>query len=228
MVRLNKAKSMIFLVQWVIIVSLFMCLPFAQAQVGTVILGAGNGFGEPGSTDNPVEVMLDNQDDRTTGVQFDVCRGDDLTLSACESTVRTSGISCTPNDLGNGCDRILFFSFGGDFIEAGTGPILTLTYDVAPEAPQGACQDLTLAHVLITECIDDGEGGCTTGPKFENVNLENGEFCFGDATTTTVPSTTTTVPSTTTAGVDITPKDMISAMSVTFSNSILTPASLAA
>jgi hypothetical protein len=52
---------MIFLVQWVIIVCLFMCLPFAQAQVGTVTLGAGNGSGEPGSTDNPVEVMLDNQ-----------------------------------------------------------------------------------------------------------------------------------------------------------------------
>ena len=81
MVQINNGKSMIFLVQWVIVLCFFIYLPFAQAQVGMVTLSAGNGFGEPGSTGNPVAVSLDNPDDRTTGFQFDICRGDDLTLS---------------------------------------------------------------------------------------------------------------------------------------------------
>jgi hypothetical protein len=189
---------MSFLVHWVGVVCFFIHLPLAQAQVGTVTLSAGNGFGEPGTTGNPVAVSLDNQDDRVVSVQFDICRGDDLTLRACESTVRTAGIGCISNDLGNGCDRVIFVSLGGDFIEAGTGPILTLSYDVDPGAPQGTCHDLTLENVFIPECVDDGSGGCSAGAPVENVNLENGEFCFSDPTTTTVPSTTTTVPSTTT------------------------------
>ena len=162
---------------------IFLCFMFlfpslVLSQVGTVTLGMGNGFGEPGSTDNPVEISLDNQGDRATSLQCDVCRGDNLTLSACESTVRTTGINCAFQDLGNGCDRILAYSLGGDFIESGTGPVLTLNYDVATEAPQGTCHGLTLANVLIPECLDDGMGGCVTGPPFENVSLENGEFCF--------------------------------------------------
>ena len=169
---LSSSQTIIFLC------FLFLFPSLVLSQVGTVTLGVGNSFGEPGSTDNPVEISLDNQDDRATGLQCDVCRGDNLNLSACENTVRTTGINCAFQDLGNGCDRILVYSLGGDFIESGTGPILTLNYDVATETPQGTCHGLTLANVFIPECLDDGMGGCVTGPPFENVTLENGEFCF--------------------------------------------------
>jgi len=154
---------------------------FAQSQVGTVTLSVGNGSGPPSSTDNPVQISLDNLDDRTTGVQFDICRGSYLSLSACENTARTPSINCSSIDLGNGCDRILFFSFGGNFIEVGTGPIITLKYDVSAGAPDpsvGYCYDLTLENATVTSCEDDGSGGCTTGPPYANVTLENGQFCF--------------------------------------------------
>jgi hypothetical protein len=197
---------MIFLVRLVIVLCFFIHLPLAQAQVGTVTLGAGNGFGEPGSTDNPVEVTLDNQDDRTTGVQFDVCRGNHLTLSLsnpCDHTARTSSYEClsfknlaVTDCPGGTADRILFFDVMGGFIQEGTGPIITLSYDVDTGAPAGDCQDLSFEGVIITSCVDDGSGGCTTGPPFTTVILENGEFCFSDSittTTTTVPSTTTSI-----------------------------------
>ncbi len=157
---------------------LFLLPPLAQSQVGTVTLSVGDGSGAPGSTGNPVEISLENSDDRTTGVQFDICRGSYLTLSACENTDRTSTISCSSIDLGSGCDRIIFFSFGGNFIEVGTGPIITLSYDVSPVVPLDECQDLTLEGVIIVSCVDDGAGGCTTGSPFDNVTLEEGEFCF--------------------------------------------------
>ena len=169
---LSTSQTIIFLC------FLFLFPSLVLSQVGTVTFGVGNGFGEPGSTDNPVEVNLDNQDDRATGLQFDICRNNDLTLSACQTTVRTTGIICSTQDLGNACDRMLLYSFSGDFIELGTGPILTLTYDVAPGSPQGTCHDLTPVNVIITSCVDDGVAGCTVGPPFENVAVGNGEFCF--------------------------------------------------
>jgi len=199
--EINNGKGMIFLVQWVIVVCFFMYLPFAQAQVGTVTLSAGNGFGEPGSIDNPLEVSLDNVDDRVVSVQFEICRGDDLTLRTCETTARTSGFSCRPESNpivtdcpGGGGDKILIFDLGGGVIEAGTGPVVTLSYDVDTGAPAEDCQALTFEGVIIPYCVDDGSGGCSV-EEVENVTLENGEFCFSDS----IPTTTTTVPSTTTS-----------------------------
>ena len=157
---------------------LFLLPPLAQSQVGTVTLSVGDGLGATGSTDNPVEISLENLDDRSIGVQFDICRGSHLSLSACENTTRTSSISCSSTDLGNGCDRILFFSFIGNFIEKGTGTIINLSYDVTAGAPVGNCQDLTLEGVIVLSCIDDGAGGCNAGPAFGDVDLLPGSFCF--------------------------------------------------
>jgi len=155
--------------------------------VGTVTFSVGDGSGTPGSTDNPVEISLENLDDRATGVQFDICRDTNLTLSACDNTGRTPTIFCNSFPLndenvtdcpGGIADRILFFSFGGDFIDVGTGHIMTLRYDISPGVPDGDCQDLTLEGIILTSCNDNGAGGCTTGAPFDNVTLEEGEFCF--------------------------------------------------
>jgi len=149
----------------------------------------GNGFGAPGSTANPVFITLDNPDDRTTSLSLDICKSGFLTLSNCAETARSAGFSCidSPNPANTNCpggiaDRILFFSFTGDFIEAGTGPIIALEYDVSVSAPDpslGFCDSLGLENVSVISCTDDGAGGCIAGPPFENVSLENGEFCFG-------------------------------------------------
>ena len=155
--------------------------------MGTVTFSVGDGSGTPGSTDNPVEISLENLDDRATGVQFDICRDTNLTLSACDNTGRTPTIFCNSFPLndenvtdcpGGIADRILFFSFGGDFIDVGTGHIMTLRYDISPGVPVGDCQDLTLEGIILTSCNDNGAGGCTTGAPFDNVTLEEGEFCF--------------------------------------------------
>ena len=131
----------------------FLSLPaVVQAQQGTITLIAGDGTGPPGSTANPVLITLDNPDDRIKGLQFDLCRGPYLTLTGCSSTDRSQGINCNFDDQGNNCDRIIFIDlFGNDFIEAGTGPVITLEYDVSPNAPDpslGVSQILDIINEL--------------------------------------------------------------------------------
>jgi hypothetical protein len=180
----------------------FLILCFSFGHAADVTLTVESAAGLPGTVDNLVEISLDN-DERTTGLQFDICRGDFLSLSACDNTTRTPAISCNPQDLGNGCDRIIFFDFGGEFIDAGTGPLIELRYDASPSAVEGTCQDLTLENVTMPSCIDDGSGGCTAGPPLADVVLQSGQFCFDDTlptttTSTTSPTTTTTTSPTTT------------------------------
>jgi hypothetical protein len=150
-----------------------------QCVIPAVTLDIGNGSGFRGTTNNPVTVNLDNPDDRIKGLQFDLCRGPYLTLTGCSSTDRSVGINCSFQDQGNGCNKIIFSDmFGNDFIESGTGPILTLKYDVSPGPPFESCQNLTPESVFIASCIDDGAGGCSAGPPLPNVTLEDGEFCI--------------------------------------------------
>ena len=158
----------------------FMAASPPPIHAADVTLTVGNGSGFPGSHNNPVTVNLDNPDDRIKGLQFDLCRGPYLTLTGCSSTDRSEGINCSFQDQGNGCNKIVFIDiFGNDFIEAGTGPILTLEYDVSPGPPFESCQNLTLESVLIVSCIDpDGAGGCSAGPPLTNVTLEDGKFCI--------------------------------------------------
>jgi len=156
-----------------------------QCVIAAVTLDIGSGSGLRGTTNNPVIVNLDNTNDKISAVSLDICRGDDLTLSSCSETARSAGFSCIsqPNPANTDCpggiaDRIIFFSFTGDFIEAGTGPILTLRYDVSPGPPFESCQNLTPESVVIVSCTDDGAGGCTAGPLLPNVTLASGEFCI--------------------------------------------------
>ena len=206
---MNK-KSLFSSIQLIIFACcLFLLPPLAQSQVGTVTLTVGRGSGLPGSVDKPVEVSLDNPDDKVGAIQMDLCDVDNfLTPSAdgCETTDRTTDFTCATIELPNGCLRVLLFYVPPSeeedrFIEVGTGPIVTLKHDVLEEAPLGECRDHYAENAKITSCVDDGEGGCGTGASFENFTLEDGEFCFGvpiTTTTTTTITTTTTTPTTTT------------------------------
>ena len=74
------------------------------------------------------------------------------------------------NELLNGCCRMILFSLTEDFIDAGMGPICTLKYDVAEEAPEGACIDLRPEHVKIAD--ED-----TQPSDIRSISIP-GEFCF--------------------------------------------------
>jgi len=151
-----------------------------------VTLSLGNGSGRPGSSNNAVEVSLDNPSDIVIALQLDICGADDYaTCSSCNLTVRSEGdgVECAISDFGNGCCRVLVFDRLAPYhpILEGSGPITTLMYDVSPEAPLGSCQNLSLEHVEILSCTDNGTGGCFAGPPLTNVTLEDGQFCFASA-----------------------------------------------
>ena len=168
---------------------LFICL-FVAATLTTVqaqvTLTVGNGSGAVGSSENSIDVILNNPSEKVSAVTVDICDVDDyLSCATCESTERSAGIPCLANELENGCVRAVLVDFqGGSLIAEGNGPVLTLLCDVSSSAPVEECRDLN--------------------PDPESVNIANennlpldssvasGEFCFTEATTTTVPPTTTT------------------------------------
>jgi len=109
-----------------------------------VTLDVGDGSGIPGSSDNPVNVSLENLSDKVRGITVDVCDIDNyLTCTRCEITDRTPGFWCSTNELANGCVKIILASFSGEVIEKGIGPIFTLYYNVLEEAPSAGCVTLT-------------------------------------------------------------------------------------
>lgn len=154
-----------------------------------VTLTIGDGSGLPGSSGNPVEVSLENPNDKVNGLQVDICDVDDyLSCTACETAARTSVFSCSIEEQKDGCCRVIIISFASDSIEEGTGPIFTITYDVTGEAPAGECRDLNPEGVKVSDEIGE------ISP--EDVITEPGEFCFSSSsTTTTTTTTTTTIPS---------------------------------
>jgi len=165
--------------------------PFlSTSQAAKVTLSVGDGSGSPGSSEHQVAVDLENPNDGVKGIQMDVCDGDDyLVCTACDTTERTSGFSCSINNDEDGCCRVILISLSGGLIEAGTGPVFTLTYNVSEEAPEGQCRELTPESVKVSD-----ESG-NPFPSSEVV-AEAGEFCFvtSSSTTTVITTTTTTIP----------------------------------
>jgi len=135
-----------------------------------VTLSVGDANGVPGETDVPVEVSLENLNDKSMGVQLDVCdEGDYLTCTGCEAEyTRAEFFSCSTNELEDGCCRVILVSDSGLLIDEGTGTILTIRYDVSEDAP-GGCKDLTLVNAKVSDEVEDPLALC---------ELEPGEFCF--------------------------------------------------
>ena len=161
-----------------------MALSLSLSQAAVVTLTVGAGSGSPGSTENPVVMSLDNQNDEITGIQVDICDVDDyLTCTGCDTTERTSGFSCSTEELDSGCCRIILFDLSGYSIAEGTGPAFTIQYDISEGAPGDECRDLDPEEVKVLG--EDGE------IPSENVTAESGRFCFNGSVTT---STTTAKP----------------------------------
>ena len=139
-----------------------------SCQAGVTTITMGNGSGLPGTQNSQVEISLQNPNDKSKGMQVDVCDVDDyLSCTVCETTGRASEFTCSFNELENGCVRIILFSFG-DLIDEGTGAILNLTYKVSEEAPAGECRNLNLENIQVTD-----ENNNPLEPT-----VIQGKFCF--------------------------------------------------
>ena len=100
---------------------------------------------------------------------MDICdEGDYLTCTGCDTSMRTSDFSCQANELSNGCTRIIIVSLGGDSIDSGTGPILSLNYDVDDDALSAECVNLTPGETKASDENNDPVDAAT----------EAGEFCI--------------------------------------------------
>ena len=161
--------------------AVWLMLSLSLSYASDVLLSVGDGSGMVGSSENKVEIILDNSSERVKSFQLDVCDEDNyLSCAACETTERAAGFSCSTNEQENGCCRLLMVDLGGDaFIEKGAGSVVSLQYDVSGAAPAGECRELTPVEVKIS---DENQQPLV-------VTSQSGEFCFfTSSTTTTVPS----------------------------------------
>ena len=169
-------KKFLSIVLLIIVVSTLMA-GFPSVTYPLVTLDVRDGSGVPGKSDNPVEVSLENLNDKVKGVSVDICDvGNYLSCAGCQATARTPGFSCSTNELANGCVRVLLFSTLGNLIEEGSGPIFTLKYEVSGGAPSAGCKNLNPEGVSIAN---------ENGSPFpsELVTSVSGNFCFLSCTT---------------------------------------------
>jgi hypothetical protein len=174
---LNKGAVMKYLILLSLMASMFFSLSLSQSSAEVTLI-VGDGSALPGSTGSPVVVSLDNLSDVIKGIQVDVCDVDDfLSCTTCDTTERTTDFTCSTNERPNGCCRIVLVSLGGDFIEEGTGPVFTISYDVLAEAPSGNCIELNPEGI---EIADE-----TGAPLTDDVVWVSGQFCFPTTSSTT-------------------------------------------
>ena len=154
-----------------VILVLFSFIAFSSCVVDPetgLIIAVGDGSASPGTKNVPVNVSMDNADP-IRGIQMDICDdGDYLTCTGCDTTLRTSDLNCQFNELSNGCARVIMVSLGGDSIEAGSGPIFVLNYDVDDAAPSAECINLTPGETKVSDENNDPV----------NPTTEAGEFCI--------------------------------------------------
>jgi hypothetical protein len=176
--RMRKTKTILYSIWLASVVCCLALLPSrAQSQGGAAMLTVGDGSGAPGSQGNQITVTLTN-DVPVGGMQLDICDEDDFIVCAgriCNVVDRASGFLCSINEQSDGCCRMILVGATGGGIAEGDGPIFSLDYTVATNAPGGACRDLDVQGVMIA---DDNQQPL-------DVTSEPGEFCFSTSTTTT-------------------------------------------
>jgi len=164
---MENKNTMILLVQ-LIIHSYFLTVSLSLSQAD-IKLTVGNGSGIPSSSDNPVEVSLENINDKVRGISIDLCDADNyLTCTGCGTTDRTPGFRCLTEELSNGCVRVILVSFSSDLIEEGEGPIFTLYYEVSEGVPLDTCVTIPPEN----EEVFDELGYSLSA------FLDAGQFCF--------------------------------------------------
>ena len=144
-------------------------------------LSVSKGYGLPGESDRPVEMNLDNNNNKVSVVEFDLCDvGDYLTCTECETTDRTSSFTCRAEEIENGdfagCCGVVLENPGSDgTVDEGEGSICTIRYDVSSSAPEGECDDIEIENVTVEDE--------NSTPML--VKTEEGDFCYTSTSTTT-------------------------------------------
>ncbi len=171
----------------------FTLLPFLFPSLimANVTITAGNGSGYLGSQNNPVQVSLDNPDDKVRNVAIDICDVDDYintnAVTGCETTLRTADFTCMVYEI-SGCARVYLFPVQGGLIAKGTGSIVTLNFDVSASAPSGQSRALNVQNTVVqdeaqnTLTVTPVSGvfdfsSCSTDPQ-----CDDGLYCSGTDT----------------------------------------------
>jgi hypothetical protein len=174
--KMKKTKTVLYSIWLTAAVCHFIFLPsLAQSQGGTATLTVGDGSGVPGSQGNQITVALNNNVS-VGGMQLEICDEDDFMVCAgCQVQGRASGFLCDLNELSDGCCRMLLVDVTGGGLAEGAGPIFSLDYTVATNAPAGECRTLNPEDIAVRQDNQD----------LVDTQSEPGEFCFSSSTTTT-------------------------------------------
>jgi hypothetical protein len=118
------------------------------------VLTVEDSAGGPGATNVPVKISLENTMN-VKGVQLTLCDVPDwLTLGSTAPVpdpTRAPTFIVAANEVAGGCVEILMVSLGGDLIAPGTGPILTLYYNVDGGATLGANIDMQITAYNVAD-----------------------------------------------------------------------------
>jgi hypothetical protein len=160
----------------IVTVCAFMVIaPYSQAQ--DVFITLGKRTGTPNSRNNPVTVALENTV-KVKGIQLAIKdAGDYLSATGCKTFGRASTLTCDVIEKQYGWTELLLYSFGGDLIEAGSGPILSINYAVKGNAPPEECFPLIVlrkARKFESKASDENNNPLT-------VTSLSGSFCFTEA-----------------------------------------------
>ncbi len=164
-------------------------------RAAAIMVDIGNGSGKAGTQGSPVNLVLDNPSDIVKGVQVFICdEGNYLAATSCMATGRASNFLCTFNECRTdaksaecrrypGCANVVLYG-PGEFIDAGSGPVAVINFDVSESAPSG-CVVLNPKKAVVSD----------QDRKPLSASAERGQFCISggssdDTTTSTRPSNT--------------------------------------
>lgn len=188
----NNKFILLFIVFIINFYFLLLFITLSPAQ--DIDINIETGVGSPGSRNNQVVINLQNPHDSLRGLQLDICDKDNYLASrSCEAVGRAAAFDCSTHEKKRGCASVLIYAVGA-FLEPGQGPVISISYDVSPNAPAGDCRRLTLKNAVASD----------ENKKPLKAVTENGLFCFTEddaaqTSTTTTPASTTTIPAASTA-----------------------------
>jgi hypothetical protein len=128
--------------------------PTPTPTVTPVVLIVEDSAGGLGAANVPVKISLENTMN-VKGVQLTLCDVPNwLTLGSTlpvPDPARAPGFLVAANEVAGGCIEVLVVSLGGGLIAPGTGPILTLYYNVDGGATLGATIDMQLTAYNVAD-----------------------------------------------------------------------------
>jgi hypothetical protein len=139
--------------------------------IGEVILSIEDTRAAPGSQGVQITLSMNNLQHAVKGIQTDIWDEDNrLVCTGCTpDPERAPEFICSSREQADGTCRVVLVSTNpAGLIEEGTGPVVTLEYDVAASAPADGCIDIAPTQSKVSSRF--GESLC--------VCEEGGDVCF--------------------------------------------------